>query len=153
MFIKPRRAQSILEYAILIAIVIGAIVIMQVYVKRGISGRIKDSSDRISGGQSFAAGQTTTKESSSLTGTRVINESTAIDSNASTLAGSFAGDAEATNVVDSHAYSASKTTGGSTTSNSASKSSGLKDEVFNQNQLTSNVADDLSGDLFGKVAK
>jgi len=38
-----RIAQSTAEYAIIIAIVVGAIVAMQVFVKRGIQGRIRDT--------------------------------------------------------------------------------------------------------------
>lgn len=43
-----RRAQTTAEYAILIALVIGAVVAMQVYVKRGIQGRIKNIVDDVS---------------------------------------------------------------------------------------------------------
>ena len=35
-------AQTTAEYAIIIAIVVGAVIAMQVYVKRGIQGRIRD---------------------------------------------------------------------------------------------------------------
>ncbi len=40
-----KRAQTTAEYAILIALVIGAVVAMQVYVKRGIQGRVKEVVD------------------------------------------------------------------------------------------------------------
>lgn len=52
MFLKLRKnAQTTAEYAIVIALVIGAVVAMQVYVKRGLQGRIKDVVDhRGSGG-------------------------------------------------------------------------------------------------------
>jgi uncharacterized protein (UPF0333 family) len=47
-----KRAQTTAEYAILIALVVGAVVAMQVYVKRGLQGRIKDVVDHSgSGGQ------------------------------------------------------------------------------------------------------
>jgi len=47
MFMKlsKRDGQTIAEYAVLIAIVVGAIVTMQVYVKRGFQGKIKDAVD------------------------------------------------------------------------------------------------------------
>lgn len=38
-----KRAQTTAEYAILIAIVVGAVVAMQVYVRRGLQGRIHDA--------------------------------------------------------------------------------------------------------------
>ncbi len=39
------KAQSTAEYAILIGVVIGVLIVMQTYVKRGIQGRFKDSTD------------------------------------------------------------------------------------------------------------
>ena len=49
MFGKLRkRAQTTAEYAVLIALVVGAVVAMQVYVKRGIQGRIRDVVDDVS---------------------------------------------------------------------------------------------------------
>jgi len=48
MFIRSgKRAQTTAEYAILIALVIGAVVAMQIYVKRGIQGRIRDVVDDV----------------------------------------------------------------------------------------------------------
>lgn len=42
---NKKRAQSTAEYAIVLALVVGAVVAMQVYVKRGINSRIKDTVD------------------------------------------------------------------------------------------------------------
>ncbi len=39
------KGQSTAEYAILIAVVIGALIAMQTYVKRGLQGRLKDGVD------------------------------------------------------------------------------------------------------------
>lgn len=52
-----RKAQSTLEYAILILIVIVALLAMQVYLKRGIQGRMRESSENI--GQAYSPGYTT----------------------------------------------------------------------------------------------
>lgn len=52
-----RKAQTTAEYAILIALVVGAIVAMQVYVRRGIQGRIKNAMDHT--GVSDSVGNTT----------------------------------------------------------------------------------------------
>lgn len=47
-----KKAQTTAEYAILIALVIGAVVAMQVYVRRGLQGRVRDVVDDITvGGQ------------------------------------------------------------------------------------------------------
>jgi hypothetical protein len=46
-----------MEYAVLLSIVVGALVAMQVYVKRGLQGRVRDLADQISPTQ-YEAGQT-----------------------------------------------------------------------------------------------
>lgn len=42
---RNRKGQNVAEYAILIALVIGAAMAMQTYVKRGLQGRIKGATD------------------------------------------------------------------------------------------------------------
>ncbi len=51
---KRKKGQSTLEYAVLIVIVIGALLSLQVYIKRGIGGRFKSASDDI--GDQFSIG-------------------------------------------------------------------------------------------------
>lgn len=48
------KGQSTLEYAILIIIIIGALLSIQVYIKRGVQGRLKQATDDI--GDQFSAG-------------------------------------------------------------------------------------------------
>lgn len=43
--LKSKKAQSTAEYALLIGLVIGAAVVMQLYVKRGINAKMKDATD------------------------------------------------------------------------------------------------------------
>ena len=50
------KGQSTLEYAVLVMIIIGALVTIQVYIKRGVQGRLKSSSDDI--GDQFSPGNT-----------------------------------------------------------------------------------------------
>jgi hypothetical protein len=40
-----RKGQNVVEYSILIALVVGAAIAMQTYVKRGMQGRVKDAVD------------------------------------------------------------------------------------------------------------
>lgn len=54
-----RRGQSTLEYAILILIVIVALLAMQTYLKRGIQGRMRESSDNI--GEAYSPSYTTSE--------------------------------------------------------------------------------------------
>lgn len=42
-----RRGQSLTEYGVVFALIIGAVIAMQVYVKRGLQGRMKDATDKI----------------------------------------------------------------------------------------------------------
>jgi len=53
---KRQKGQSTLEYAILIIIILGALLSIQVYIKRGIQGRLKSATDDI--GTQFSPGNT-----------------------------------------------------------------------------------------------
>lgn len=52
-----KNGQSILEYTILIAVIIGSLTIMRVYIKRGYQGRLKQDVDGL--GQQYSPGHTT----------------------------------------------------------------------------------------------
>ncbi len=58
MLIK-RKGQSTLEYAMIIMVIAAGIIAMQVYMKRGIQGKLRDSTDSI--GKQYSAGETTSK--------------------------------------------------------------------------------------------
>ena len=51
--LTKRKAQSTLEYALVIAAVIGALLAINAYMKKGVQGRLKESSDQI--GRQFDA--------------------------------------------------------------------------------------------------
>jgi hypothetical protein len=53
---KRQKGQSTLEYAILIIIIIGALLSIQIYIKRGVQGRLKSATDDI--GTQFSPGNT-----------------------------------------------------------------------------------------------
>lgn len=55
--IKNARAQTSLEYAVIIACIVAALLAMQVYVKRGIAGKLRSAADDI--GQQYDPGNTT----------------------------------------------------------------------------------------------
>ncbi len=52
-----KKGQGTLEYAIIIAVVVAALIAMQVYIKRGLQGKLKQSSDEI--GEQYSPGYTT----------------------------------------------------------------------------------------------
>ena len=53
-FLRKKKGQSTLEYAVLIIIVIGALLSIQVYIKRGVQGRLRQAADDI--GDQYSAG-------------------------------------------------------------------------------------------------
>jgi len=55
-----KRAQTTAEYAVLIALVIGAVVTMQIYVKRGMQNRIKNVVDHTGAGSLLVGNRTFT---------------------------------------------------------------------------------------------
>ena len=52
-----KRGQSALEYTALVAILVGALLTMAVYIKRSLAGRLRGSADSI--GEQYAPGRTT----------------------------------------------------------------------------------------------
>jgi uncharacterized protein (UPF0333 family) len=59
MSISRQKGQAMLEYAILIAVVIAALIIMQMVVKRGYQGNLKDSSSKM--GDQYSVSSTSSK--------------------------------------------------------------------------------------------
>lgn len=51
-----KKGQSTLEYALIIAVVVAALVAMQVYIKRGMQGKLRSAADDI--GEQFSPGYT-----------------------------------------------------------------------------------------------
>ena len=56
MLIRAKKAQSTLEYALLITVVIGGLLTMQSYMKRGLQGKLKETTDQI--GEQYSPGLT-----------------------------------------------------------------------------------------------
>lgn len=54
MFRVRARGQSTLEYVILIGFIVAALIAMGVYMKRGVQGRLRESTDQI--GEQYSAG-------------------------------------------------------------------------------------------------
>ena len=67
--IKRLRGQSTLEYALIIAVVVGALLAMQIYMKRGMEGRMRKAADDI--GKQFEAEKTYVHHTTTKTGTAV----------------------------------------------------------------------------------
>lgn len=59
-YLLKKRGQTTLEYAILIGVIVAALIAMQVYLKRGFQGKIRDSADNM--GDQYSPGFTTSHE-------------------------------------------------------------------------------------------
>ncbi len=66
---QARTGQSTLEYAVLIAVVAAAAIGMQIYVKRGLQGRLRQSADQV--GEQFTPVGYTSKFQTVTKSTRV----------------------------------------------------------------------------------
>jgi len=55
-YLNQKRGQSTLEYAVLVVIIIGALLTVQTYIKRGVQGRLKTAADDI--GDQYSVGNT-----------------------------------------------------------------------------------------------
>ncbi len=64
--LRKMKGQSTLEYAVLIIIIIGALLSIQVYIKRGVQGRLKSATDDI--GDQFDPGNTKANKSTMTKG-------------------------------------------------------------------------------------
>ncbi len=73
--LRRRSGQSVLEYTLLIAIVVAALLIMQVFVKRGFQGGLKESADKM--GEQFSGGNTTIEQKRTLEGDQLIKDEVA----------------------------------------------------------------------------
>lgn len=60
-----KKGQSTLEYAVIIAVIVGALIAMQMYIKRGVQGRLRQASDDI--GEQFSINASTVNITTTVT--------------------------------------------------------------------------------------
>jgi len=122
-----RKGQSILEYAILLAVVIAVLLIMQSFVKRGYQGSLKRSADSM--GEQFSANSTTIKEEQKMAGDQnIVTEvgtTTAIMGN---FSGQVPDGVSVQGTIDKNAYSLNTRQGGTVTAESQSKTESASQE-------------------------
>jgi uncharacterized protein (UPF0333 family) len=90
---KKKKGQSTLEFTILIIIIIGALLSIQVYIKRAVQGSLKSAADDISAEQ-FSIGNTNYTR-------RIQSSSTTVDTSINGVVGSNIVDDEGTNITTS----------------------------------------------------
>lgn len=66
-----KKGQTTLEYAVIIAVIVAALLAMQVYFKRGVQGRIRQASDDI--GRAYSPQRTATTTTTTTTVSNVEN--------------------------------------------------------------------------------
>jgi hypothetical protein len=74
MFRKHNKAQSTAEFAIVVSMVIGAIVVMQVYVKKSLQGRIKTETDTALGAAQFNPNYTNTQDTTGMGSNETVDQ-------------------------------------------------------------------------------
>jgi hypothetical protein len=137
MFIKSRKGQSILEYAILLGVIIAALLIMQFMIKRGFQGGLKDSADKM--GEQFSAGNTTASEERTLGKDQVIAEDVATTSEINKFG------AQSATIRDTSAEAYSLTTRGSVGGGGVEQTATTKQDTESlKNEKTR--LDDYAGD-------
>lgn len=92
-----RKAQSTLEYAVLISIVVAAFLAMQIYMKRGVQGKLRSAADQI--GDQFDAHKTSSTYTTQKTGTTVEEVTQGVTASYTGTAGK--GEAEVTKKIGS----------------------------------------------------
>ncbi len=131
-FSRKRKGQSIIEYVILMAVVIAALILMQTFIKRGYSGHLKESSDQM--GEGFSATGTTTRVSRILSGQETI---TSGSGNISSLSGSISIGAP------EGALTYSERSGGTRTTTSNARMDGAAAEGYEAGDLPTDVVADF----------
>jgi len=91
-YLNQKRGQSTMEYAVLIVIIIGALLSIQVYIKRGVQGRLKSAADDI--GDQYSDGNTNIVKKT----TRSVNSEDLF--NAGTASSVMQGTGEITNIQE-----------------------------------------------------
>ena len=91
-YLNQKRGQSTLEYAVLATVIIGALLTIQVYIKRGVQGRLKSAADDI--GEQYSDGNTNEVK------TTVTNSNTEETFNAGVSSSNILGNGEITNTTD-----------------------------------------------------
>lgn len=135
-----KKAQSMLEYAILFSVIIAALLIMQAFIKRGFQGGLKDSADKM--GEQFSAGGTTIYQSRSIADSdQVVREAVGT----STTIDAFVTDGTPIHVADQdNVYSATTRTGGATVSETKSSTDSASLEKVRASEYQDDVADEFT---------
>ena len=120
------RGQSIVEYAILLGVVIAALLIMQMFIKRGYQGGLKDAADKM--GDQFSAGETSILQNRTMSTDQTIISEAGTDAN--TMVDFLPEGETATGTTGTGVYSMQQRYGGNSTSTiSTNTSAAIKEKT------------------------
>ena len=142
-----KKGQSILEYAILLAVVIAVLLIMQSFVKRGYQGSLKRSADSM--GEQFSASSTTIKEEQKMEGDQnIVTEVGTTTEVMNQFSDQVPEGVTVQGTLDRNAYSLNTRTGGTVTAESQSKTeSASLEKARLSDYATTEVTDFTDPDL------
>ena len=127
MFLRQKKGQSILEYAIMLAVVVAVLLIMQFFVKRGYQGNLKASADRM--GEQFSGSGTTTAESTTMNTDQTIYSEVGTTSNTLGTFGLSGATSYQKGTLNSDAYSYTTKQGGTMTTQTQSRTDSADQEA------------------------
>jgi len=142
--LRRNTGQSILEYAILLGVVIAALLIMQMFVKRSYQGGLKESADKM--GEQFAAGGTTIKQERTMTSDQNILEGVATTDKINTFKPAEL-DETAQDAVSEGVYSYNQRTGGKSTMTTQQKTDSAAQEKTRASEYQTDEVDDFASPL------
>ena len=138
---RRNTGQSIVEYAILLGVVIAALLIMQMFMKRSISGNLKESADKI--GEQFSASGTTIKQKRTMSSDQNIVEGVATDTTINTFKPSTLQE-NAKDALGSDVYSYSERSGGKSTMTTQSKTDSAAAEKTRADDFSTDEVTDFT---------
>lgn len=142
--LRRNTGQSIVEYAILLGVVIAALLIMQMFIKRSYQGGLKESADKI--GEQFSAGGTTIKQARTMSSDQKIVEGVATDTTINTFKPSTL-DENAQDALGSDVYSYSQRTGGKSTMTTQSKTDSAAAEKTRASEFDTTEVTDFTSPI------
>jgi len=77
------KGQSTLEYSLIIAVVVGGLLAMNFYMKRGVQGKLRESTDQI--GAQYSAGNVTSTYTTEQIGSLKTKETFGLDADSGTI--------------------------------------------------------------------
>ncbi|MCK9571789.1 MAG: hypothetical protein M0Q96_00705 [Candidatus Omnitrophica bacterium] len=142
---RRNTGQSIVEYAILLGVIIAVLLIMQVFVKRGYQGGLKDAADKM--GDQFSASSTTIKQTREMLTDQNIVEGVGTDSTINNFAESAGLTSAPTDVVSQGVYSFNQRTGGESKATLESKTASASQEKTRRSEYQTDTVEDFASPL------